>query len=206
MAQNQGGQLDTVMQETRVFPPPQEFAKSAKIPSLSAYEAMWKEAAGDIEAFWKKSASELHWFRPFEKVLEWNEPDAKWFVGGQTNVSYNCLDAHLTTQRKNKAELLWEGEPGDTRTMPNQQMIREVCIFANVLKKLCVKRGYVVSIYMPMVPELAIAMLACARIGAVHSIIFAGFSAEAIADRNNDAQAKVQLTSDYGWRRGQELP
>ncbi|MBI3837127.1 MAG: acetate--CoA ligase [Planctomycetia bacterium] len=206
MAKQAGGQIDTVMQESRVFPPPSEFAERAQIGSMAAYEKMWREAAADIERFWGSLAGELHWFRPFEKVLEWHEPDANWFVGGQTNISYNCLDAHLTTWRKNKAALIWEGEPGDSRTFTYQQLHHEVCKFANVLKKLGVQQGDVVSIYMPMVPELAIAMLACARLGAIHSVIFAGFSAEAIADRNNDAGAKVQLTADYGWRRGQELP
>ena len=206
MAEQQGGQVHTVMQESRVFAPPKEFAEQAKIGSLAAYETMWQEAAGDVEKFWARWAEELHWFRPYDKVLEWNEPDAKWFVGGQTNASYNCLDAHLSTWRKNKAALLWEGEPGDTRTLTYQQLHREVCKFANVLKGLGVGRGDVVSIYMPMVPELVIAMLACAGSGAVHSVIFAGFSGEAIADRNNDAGAKVQLTADYGWRRGHELP
>jgi acetyl-CoA synthetase len=206
MAKSAGGQLDTVMQESRLFPPPRPFAERAQIDSAAAYEKLWKEAACDIESFWGKLAGELHWFQPFDKVLEWNEPDARWFVGGRTNVSYNCLDAHLGTWRQNKAALVWEGEPGDSRTLSYQQLHREVCKFANVLKKLGVKQGDVVSIYMPMVPELAIAMLACARLGAVHSVIFAGFSAEAIADRNNDAGAKIQLTADYGWRRGQELP
>jgi acetyl-CoA synthetase len=206
MAKSTGGSLATVMQETRVFPPPAEFASRAHIGSLAEYETLWQESAGDIEKFWARWAEELHWFRPYDQVLEWNEPDAKWFVGGQTNVSFNCLDAHLATWRKNKAALIWEGEPGDTRTLTYQQLHREVCKFANVLKGLGVEKGDVVSIYMPMVPELAIAMLACARLGAVHSVIFAGFSAEAIADRNNDAGAKVQLTADYGWRRGQELP
>jgi acetyl-CoA synthetase len=206
MAETTSGQVQTVMQESRVFPPSKEFAAQARIGSLAAYEQLWQEAAGDVEKFWGKWAGELHWFRPFDKVLEWNEPDAKWFVGGQTNVAFNCLDAHLTTWRKNKAALIWEGEPGDSRTLTYQQLHREVCKFANVLKRLGVGKGDVVSIYMPMTPELAIAMLACARLGAVHSVIFAGFSAEAIADRNNDAGAKVQLTADYGWRRGQELP
>ncbi len=206
MAKETGGQVDTVMQETRVFPPTAEFAARATVNSMKAYEKLWNEAAADTEAFWDKLAKELHWFRPYDKVLEWNEPDAKWFVGGQTNISYNCLDAHLDTWRANKAALIWEGEPGDTRTLTYRQLHREVCQFANVLKKLGIKQGDVVSMYMPMVPELAIAMLACARIGAIHSIIFAGFSAEAIADRNNDAQAVLQLTADYGWRRGQELP
>jgi acetyl-CoA synthetase len=206
MAKQAGGGVDTVMQETRLFPPPQEFAARAKIGSVAAYEKMWRDAAGDIESFWGQLAGELHWFRPFERVLDWKEPDAKWFVGGQTNASYNCLDAHLKSWRANKAALIWEGEPGDTRTFTYQQLHYEVCRFANVLKKLGVTQGDVVSIYMPLVPELTIAMLACARLGAVHSVIFGGFSAEAIADRNNDAGAKVQLTADYGWRRGVELP
>ncbi len=206
MAHQAHGQLDTVMQETRVFPPPREFVERAQINSLAVYETMWQEAAGDLEAFWGHLAQELHWFRPFQKVLQWNEPDAQWFVGGQTNASTNCLDVHLSSWRKNKAALIWEGEPGDARTLTYQQLHREVCQFANVLKGLGVQRGDVVSIYMPMIPELVVAMLACARLGAIHSVIFAGFSAEAIADRNNDAGAKVQLTSDYGWRRGQELP
>src|SRR5882724_567838 len=117
MAKQPGGQLNSVMQETRVFPPPKEFVEQAEISSLAAYEKMWHAAADDVEGFWGKLASELHWFRPFEKVLEWKEPDARWFVGGQTNVSYNCLDAHLSTWRKNKAALIWEGEPGDSRTL-----------------------------------------------------------------------------------------
>jgi acetyl-CoA synthetase len=193
------------MNEARVFPPPAEFSARAQLNSLEAYEKLWREAAGDIEGFWGKLATELHWFEPFERVLEWNEPHARWFVGGKTNASYNCLDAHLA-KHGNKTALLWEGEPGDTRQLSYQELHGEVCKFANVLTKLGVETGDVVSIYMPMVPELVVAMLACARIGAVHSVIFAGFSAEAIADRNNDAGAKVQLTADYGWRRGQELP
>jgi acetyl-CoA synthetase len=200
------GQLDTVMKEERLFPPSKEFAAQARIGSLAAYEALWKEASADIEKFWGKLAAELHWFQPFKTVLQWDEPFARWFVGGKTNVSYNCLDVHLTTARRNKAAIIWEGEPGDTRTLTYQQLHREVCKFANVLKGLGIKPGDVVSIYMPMVPELAIAMLACARVGAVHSVIFGGFSSEAIADRNNDAKAKLVITSDAGWRRGQQLP
>jgi acetyl-CoA synthetase len=202
-----GGQIDTVMQEKRLFPPPKEFSAKARIKSMAEYQKLWDEAAADIEAFWDKQArSELHWFKPYVKALEWKEPFAKWFVGGQTNASYNCLDRHLGTPTQNKAAILWEGEPGDSRTFTYQQLHREVCKFASALKKLGVQQGDVVSIYMPMVPELAIAMLACARIGAVHSVIFAGFSAEAIADRNNDAKAKLQITSDAGWRRGKQLP
>src|SRR5262249_49535958 len=161
---------------------------------------LWNRAKADLEGFWAEQAKELHWFKPFDKVLEWNEPFAKWFVGGKTNASYNCLDLHLTTARRNKAAILWEGEPGDTRVLTYQMLHREVSRFANVLKSLGIKQGDVVSIYMPMVPELAIAMLACARIGAVHSVIFGGFSSEAIADRNNDARAKLVITADAGWR------
>ncbi len=204
---SQGGQIDTVMQEKRLFPPSAEFASQASINSLEQYQKLWDDANENSEAFWDKLAKEeLHWFEPYTKVLEWKEPFAKWFVGGKTNAAYNCLDRHLGTPTANKAAILWEGEPGDQRTLTYQQLHREVCKFANVLKKLGVGQGDVVSIYMPMTPELAIAMLACARIGAVHSVIFAGFSAEAIADRNNDARAKLQLTADAAWRRGKQLP
>ena len=202
---DRAGQVDNVMQEKRLFPPPAEFSKRARIKSLAEYEKLWNEAAADIEKFWGRHAAELHWFKPFDKVLEWKEPFAKWFVGGQTNISYNCLDIHLDTPRKNKAALIWEGEPGDQRIYTYQSLHREVSKFANVLKSLGIKPGDVVSIYMPLVPELAIAMLACARVGAIHSVIFGGFSAEAIADRNNDAKARLQITADGGWRRGQQL-
>lgn len=206
MSSASGGGIDTVMREDRLFPPPAEFARRARIGSLADYERLWKEAAADIEGFWGKLAQELHWFKPFEKTLEWREPFAKWFVGGQTNVSYNCLDVHLRTPRRNKAALIWEGEPGDTRVLTYDMLHREVCRFANALKVLGIGQGDVVSIYLPMIPELAIAMLACARIGAVHSVIFGGFSSEAIADRNRDAQAKLIITADAGWRRGAEVP
>ncbi|MCA9220447.1 MAG: acetate--CoA ligase [Planctomycetales bacterium] len=206
MSQSAGGQIDTVMTETRLFPPSDEFASRARIGSMEAYQQLYDEAKSDPAAFWSKLAQEeLHWFKPFETALEWNEPFAQWFVGGQTNASYNCLDAHLGTPRQNKAALIWEGEPGDQRTLTYQQLHHEVCKFANVLKQLGIQTGDVVSIYMPMTPELAIAMLACARIGAVHSVVFAGFSAEAIAERNNDARAKLQLTADGAWRRGKVL-
>ncbi len=206
MAEDKSGGIVNVMKEGRLFPPPAEFAAKARIGSEQEYEKLWKEAADDIEGFWGKMAGELHWFKPYDKVLEWNEPFAKWFAGGQTNVSYNCLDAHLGTPRANKAALIWEGEPGDSRVYTYQMLHREVCKFANVLKEMGIQKGDVVAMYMPMVPELAIAMLACARIGAVHSIVFGGFSAEAIADRNNDASAKLQITADAGWRRGKQLP
>jgi len=206
MAENNSGQIANVMKESRLFPPPKEFAQKARIGSIELYEKLWKEAADDIEGFWGNLAGELHWFQPYEKVLEWDEPFAQWFVGGQTNVSYNCLDAHLQTHRKTKTALIWEGEPGDSRTFTYKQLHHEVCKFANVLKRLGVGQGDVVALYMPMVPELAIAMLACARIGAIHSVVFAGFSSEAIADRNNDASTKLQITADGGWRRGKQIP
>ena len=200
------GSVDTVMQESRLFPPSKEFSSRARIGTQEQYDALWNEAKNDPQGFWDKYGKELHWFKPYSKVLEWNEPFAKWFVGGQTNACYNALDLHLKTPRANKAAIIWEGEPGDTRVFTYQMLHHEVCKFANVLKKLGVKEGEVVSIYMPMIPELVIAMLACARIGAVHSVIFGGFSSEAIADRNNDAKATLVITADGGWRRGTALP
>jgi len=206
MAEQRAGQVVNVMKEERLFPPPAEFASKARIKSMAEYERLWKQAAADIPGFWGKMAGELHWFKPYQKVLEWNEPFAKWFVGGQTNISYNCLDVHLGTPRQNKAAYIWEGEPGDVRVLTYQMLHEEVCKFANALKKLGIGRGDVVSMYMPMIPELAIAMLACARIGAIHCVVFGGFSSEAIAERNNDSSAKIVITSDGGWRRGSQLP
>ena len=206
MAEARSGSIVNVMKEERLFPPPAEFAAKARIGSMEQYQRMWDEADADIEAFWGKFGGELHWFEPYTKVLQWDCPFATWFVGGKTNVSYNCLDAHLGTPREDKIAYIWEGEPGDVRKITYKELHREVCKFANVLKKLGIKKGDRVAMYMPMVPELAIAMLACARIGAVHSVVFAGFSSEAIAERNNDAQAKLQLTADAAWRRGKELP
>lgn len=204
-AQGQSG-IVNVMKEARLFPPSQEFSSKARIKSMAEYEALWKKANDDPEAFWGELAHELHWFKPFEKVLNWNEPFAEWFSGGQTNISYNCLDLHLNTWRRNKVAYIWEGEPGDVRVLTFEMLHREVCKFANVLKGLGIQKGDRVSLYMPMVPELAIAMLACARIGAVHSVVFGGFAAEALADRNNDAQAKLMITADGGWRRGKIVP
>lgn len=201
------GRIDTVMVEDRLFPPSAEFSSQARIKSLEEYQQLYDRAAADPEAFWAAEAKEhLHWFEPFTKTLEWNSPDAKWFVGGKTNASYNCLDKQIADGHADRTAIIWEGEPGDTRTLTYRELHREVCLFANGLKSLGVQAGDVVSIYMPMTPELAIAMLACARIGAVHSVIFAGFSAEAIADRNQDASAKVMLTSDGLYRRGKVLP
>ena len=207
MSQDASGQISTVMQEERLFPPSAAFAKAAHIGSLEQYETLWKQAAEDSEGFWAKLAKkELHWFKPFTKTLDWKAPLAQWFVDGKTNVSFNCLDVHLATERRDKTAILWEGEPGDKRSLSYAELHEQVCKFANVLREKGIQPGDVVSIYMPMVPELAIAMLACARVGAVHSVIFGGFSSEAIADRNNDASAKMQITADGGWRRGKELP
>ena len=198
-------EIESVLNESRVFPPPSEFSAHAYVKSFEEYEKLYNEAAADPEAFWAKQAEELHWFKKWDTILEWNEPFAKWFVGGKINVSYNCLDRHLETWRKNKAAFIWEGEPGEVRTLTYLQLHREVCKFANVLKKLGVNKGDRVAIYMPLVPELAIAMLACARIGATHTVIFAGFSADAIRDRVIDGQVKVIVTADGGYRRGHEI-
>ena len=197
--------IESVLTEDRVFPPPPEFAENAHIKSFDEYERIYAEAAADPEGFWAKQAAELDWFKPWDKVLEWNEPFAKWFVGGKINISYNCLDRHLTTSRKNKAAFIWEGEPGEQRTLTYSQLHREVCKFANVLKKLGVATGDRVALYMPLVPELAIAMLACARIGATHTVIFGGFSADAIRDRVNDCGCKLVVTADAAFRRGSEI-
>ena len=199
--------IDTVMHEERLFPPSQEFSSRARIGSVAEYEQLYAEAAKDPVAFWSHLArQELHWFQDFQQGMEWNPPHAKWFVGGQTNACYNCLDVHLTKETRDRTAIIWEGEPGDQRSFTYAELHTEVCKFANVLKQLDIKAGDVVSIYMPMVPEMIIAVLACARIGAIHSVIFAGFSAEAIADRNQDANAKLQITADGGWRRGKILP
>jgi acetyl-CoA synthetase len=194
--------IESILHEERVFAPPRDFAEQAHIKSFQEYEQIYEEAAKNPEEFWASAAEGLHWFKKWDTILEWNEPHAKWFVGGTTNVAYNCLDRHLETWRKNKAAFIWEGEPGEIRTITYQQLFTEVCKFANVLKKLGVGKGDRVALYMPLVPELAIAMLACARIGAIHSIIFGGFSAEAIRDRVNDGGCKMIITADGGFRRG----
>jgi acetyl-CoA synthetase len=198
--------IESVLKEERVFAPAKEFSAKAHINGLQEYDQLCQQAQDDPEGFWASMAKELDWFKPWEKVLEWTPPFAKWFVGGRTNIAHNCLDRHLTTARKNKAAIIWEGEPGDERILTYQALHREVCKFANALKQIGVKTGDRVAIYMPMVPELPIAMLACARIGATHSVVFGGFSAEALRDRINDAQAKVVVTADGGYRRGGEIP
>ena len=203
--ENPSSSIETVMQETRLFPPNDSFLEGCEIGSLEAYEALYDRAKADPVAFWGDLArKELHWFEDFHTTLNWNVPNAEWFVGGKTNVSYNCLDRNLENNA-DKTAIIWEGEPGDVRTFTYRELHSEVSRLANAFKKAGVEQGDVVSIYMPMVPELAFAMLACARIGAVHSVIFAGFSAESIADRNNDANAKVQLTADGAYRRGKVL-
>src|SRR5207253_2273990 len=168
-----------------------------------------RESIDDPEGFWSRQAeAELVWFKPWKQVLQWKVPNAKWFVGGQLNVSFNCLDRHLDSPIANKAAIIWEGEPagagkvGEERTLTYQQLHREVCLFANVLKRNGVGKGDRVIIYLPMIPEAAISMLACARIGAIHSVVFGGFSAQSVADRIFDCQAKLVITSDGGFRRG----
>lgn len=194
--------IAALLEEERTFPPPEEFRRHAHVRDPKIYE----KAAQDPEAFWAEAAEELDWFQRWDKVLEWDPPWAQWFIGGKLNASYNCIDRHLKTWRRNKAAIIFEGEPGDERVLTYQDLYREVCKFANVLKKLGIKKGDRVAIYLPMIPELPIAMLACARIGAVHSVVFGGFSAEALRDRINDAQAKLLITADGGWRRGHVVP
>lgn len=198
--------ITSVLTEKRIFKPSPEFSKKAHVKSLAQYTKMYKESVKNPERFWEKIAGELEWFKKWKKVLIWNPPFAQWFVGGKINLSTNCLDRHLTTSRKNKAAMIWEGEPGETRTLTYQQLHREVCKFANALKHLGVAKGDRVVLYMPLVPELAISMLACARIGAPHSVIFGGFSAQALIDRVQDAKAKIIVTADAGYRRGNLVP
>jgi acetyl-CoA synthetase len=192
------GALSALLSEERRFPPSDAFKARAVVGDEGIYE----RAAADREAYWEAWARELDWFEPWQKVLEWNPPFAKWFVGGKLNVSHNCLDRHLDGPRREKVALLWEGEPGDTRSYTYAELHREVSRFANALKGLGVARGDRVTIYLPMIPEAAVAMLACARIGAIHSVVFGGFSPESLADRNNDAESKVLITADGAWRRG----
>src|ERR1700675_3229262 len=205
MAGHESTDIESILQERRKFEPPAEFVKHANVKGVAQYEALYQRAETDPEGFWAECARELAWFKPFGQVLEWKLPFAKWFLGGELNAAYNCLDRHLTGPRRNKVALFWEGEPGDTRVLTYQMLADEVGRCANALKSLGVKDGDRVAIYMPMVPEAAIAMLACARIGAIHSVIFGGFSAEALVERVNDAEARVCFTADAGWRRGQEV-
>ena len=203
MADHVDPEISALLHEDRVFEAPPAFRAAANVRDTTPYD----EAEHDFEGFWAKLASELEWSRKWTRVLDWsNPPHAKWFVGGQLNASVNCLDRHIKTARRNKAAIIWEGEPGDRRTLTYFDLYRQVCAFANVLKSLGVAKGDRVAIYMPLVPELAIAMLACARIGAPHSIVFGGFSSESLRDRINDAQCKVLVTADGGYRRGSIVP
>ena len=196
-------EISALLHEDRVFEPSAEFRAHANIRDTAAYE----RAERDYEGFWATFASELEWSRPWSKVLDWtNPPYAKWFVGGRINASVNCVDRHIRGPRRNKAAIIWEGEPGDRRTLTYFDLYRQVSAFANVLRSLGVKKGDRIAIYMPLVPELAIAMLACARVGAPHSIVFGGFSAESLRDRINDAQCKLLITADGGYRRGSIVP
>jgi acetyl-CoA synthetase len=206
MSSPSASNITSVLKESRTFPPYPAFSAAAHVKSLSEYESLFKKAKADPQAFWAEQAKSLDWAKTWDKVLVWNEPHAKWFVGGKLNVSSNCIDRHLAGPRRNKAAIIWEGEPGDSRVLTYQMLHREVCQFANVLKGMGIKAGDRVTIYMPMVPEMAIAMLACVRIGAAHSVVFGGFSADAVADRNNDAKARLIVTADGGWRRGKVVP
>jgi acetyl-CoA synthetase len=200
-----GTNMESLLRENRVFPPPAEFAAKARIKSLEEYEAMYRRSVEDPEAFWGEAAGELEWFAPWTKVLDGEMGSAKWFTGAKLNLSHNCVDRHAKGARKDKVALLWEGEPGEVRRITYGELHGQVQRFANVLKSLGVKRGDRVAIYMGMCPELAIAMLACARIGAVHSVIFGGFAAQAIVDRVNDSECVALLTQDISYRRGTEV-
>ncbi|NET17245.1 MAG: acetate--CoA ligase, partial [Okeania sp. SIO1H6] len=199
--------IESILEEKRLFQPPEQFAQAAHIKSIEEYKQLYEKARNDPEGFWAELAeTELDWFQKWDKVLDWQPPFAKWFVNGKINISYNCLDRHLNTWRRNKAALIWEGEPGDSRTLTYAQLHREVCQMANVFKQLGVKKGDRVGIYMPMIPEAAIAMLACARIGAPHTVVFGGFSADALKNRLVDAEAKLVVTADGGWRKDAIVP
>jgi acetyl-CoA synthetase len=197
--------IDSVLTEGRVFEPSDEFRAKAHVRGMAEYDRLYKEAETNPEKFWGEIASQLHWFKPWDKVLDWDCPWAKWFSGGQINLSYNCLDRHVATHRRNKAAIIWEGEPGEVQTLTYQQLLIEVSKFANVLESLGVFKGDRVAIYMGMCPALAIAMLACARIGAPHTIVFGGFSANSLVDRITDSQASLVITQDGSYRRGAEV-
>ncbi len=198
--------IESHLVENRLFKPSKEFAKKARIQSMAQYRAMWEESVKRPEKFWAREAADLTWNKKWTKVLDWKLPFAKWFLGGKLNVAENCLDRHLGTARQNKAAIIWEGEPGEKRVITYQQLHREVCRFANVLKRNKIKKGERVIIYMPMIPEAAVAMLACARLGITHSVIFGGFSAESIKDRIHDCGAVAVITADGGYRRGGIVP
>jgi acetyl-CoA synthetase len=198
--------IESHLTENRVFKPSKKFSSSARIGSLAEYKRLHKQSIASPSKFWGREASELTWQKKWNRVLDWNAPSAKWFTGGKINAAENCLDRHLDGPRRNKAAIIWEGEPGEIRTLTYAQLHNEVCRFANVLKARGIRKRDRVIIYMPMVPEAAIAMLACARIGAVHSVIFGGFSATSILDRVQDSGACAVITADGGWRRGKIIP
>jgi acetyl-CoA synthetase len=200
------GHIESVLKEKRLFKPKPHFSLEAHIKSFAQYKRLYDESVKSPEKFWAKIAGELVWFKKWSKVLSWKYPFAKWFIGGRTNIAYNCLDRNLLIGKRTKAAIVWEGEPGDQRVLTYQDLHREVCKFANVMKGLGIQKGDRVAIYMPMVPELPVAMLACARIGAAHNVIFGGFSADALKDRINDSQAKLVVTADGGFRRGGVVP
>ncbi len=208
-----GGAMESLQQELRKFPPSADASGRAHVKSMAAYEKLYRESIEDPETFWGQQAAELHWFKKWDRVLEWNLPDAKWFVGGKTNLCYNCVDRQVAAGRGDDVAIVWEGEAlsasdakPEIRRLTYADLQRDTARFANVLKAKGVKKGEVVTLYMPMIPELAVAMLACARIGAPHSIIFGGFSASAIRDRINDADSRLIVTADGGWRRGNVVP
>src|SRR5271157_2959118 len=200
--------ITSMMEEKRVFPPSKEFSSKAHIKSLAEYKKIYEKSIKDPDGFWGEQAQNLEWFKKWDKVLDYSFGDnlyIKWFQGGKINVTVNCLDRHLKTAKKDKVALIWEGEPGDSRKYTYAQLYQEVCKFANVLKKKGVKKGDRVTIYMPMIPELPIALLACARIGAIHSIVFGGFSADALKDRILDASATMLITTDASYRSGKVI-
>ena len=198
--------IESHLVEDRLFPPAAEFAAKARVGSMAEYEALYRESLDEPEKFWGREAAELLWRRPWDRLLEWECPYAQWFVGGQLNVAENCLDRHLAGPRRDKVAILWEGEPGDRRSLTYAELHAQVCRFANVLQSRGIRAGDRVLIYLPLVPEAAVAMLACARIGAVHCVVFGGFSAESIKDRLADSGASLVVTADGGWRRGKIVP
>jgi acetyl-CoA synthetase len=205
-ANDASGVIQSVSRESRRFPPAKEFVARALIKDAAAYEKLYRRSIDDPEGFWSETArAELTWSKPFTKVMSWELPYARWFEDGELNLSANCLDRHLAT-RGDKIALDWEGEPGDSRKLTYRELHAEVCKFANVMKGLGVGAGDRVAIYMPMIPEAAVAMLACTRIGAAHTVVFGGFSAEALRDRINDCGASLCITADGGWRRGKSVP
>src|SRR4051812_4868089 len=197
--------IDSLLHELRKFEPSDTFREESHINSLETYERIYRESIQHPEKFWGSVAEELHWFKKWDKVLEWNHPWAKWFVGGQLNISDNCLDRHVTTERRTKPAIIWESEPGEIRSLTYEELHKQVQKFANVLKSLGIKKGDRIAIYMGMTPELPVAMLACARIGATHSVVFGGFSAQALIDRIHDSQASAVITQDGSFRRGTEV-